>query len=177
MLGVLAGIVGTLQACEALKIVLNIGEPLVGRLLLVDALSARMREISIGRDSTCALCGEHPRITEVCAQPEVREPQDVEEIDVADLERILANATLLDVREPHEAALGVPEGALHIPASQLPERLHELDSAKRYVVACRVGQKSHAAARLLRDAGFRRLLHLRGGLLAFAAMHADFEFF
>jgi molybdopterin/thiamine biosynthesis adenylyltransferase/rhodanese-related sulfurtransferase len=177
VLGVLAGIVGTLQANEALKLVLKIGEPLIGRLLLVDALGAHMREIAIERDAACALCGTGPSITEVRPSEEAIEASDVEEIDAGNLADALENASLLDVREPHEAVLGVIDGAVHIPASELPARLHELDSAKRYVVACRVGQKSLWAARLLRDAGFRRIVHLRGGLLAYAAQHEEFEFF
>jgi adenylyltransferase/sulfurtransferase len=177
VLGVLAGIVGTLQANEALKLILGIGEPLIGRLLLIDALGTRMREVEIDRDPECPLCGAHASITQArLMQPELQ-PLDVDEIDAAALEEALTEATLLDLREPHEAILGVPGGAVHIPASELPARMHELDSAKRYVVACRVGQKSLWGARLLRDAGFRRIVHLRGGLLAYAAHHADFEFF
>lgn len=177
VLGVLAGIVGTLQANEALKFILGIGEPLTGRLLLVDALGARMREVSIERDTDCPLCGDRPVITGVALQTEEEEAPGVEEIDAAQLDGFLEQAIVLDVREPHEAALGVLDRSLHIPASQLPGRLHELDSAKRYVVACRVGQKSLWAARLLRDAGFRRIVHLRGGLLAYAAQHDEFAFF
>jgi adenylyltransferase/sulfurtransferase len=177
VLGVLAGIVGTLQANEALKTILGIGEPLVGRLLLVDALGARMREVAIERDAACPLCGESPSIDDVREEREEAEAVDVEEIDAAQLDRAFDDAVVLDVREPHEAALGTIDGALHIPATQLPERLHELDSAKRYIVACRVGQKSLWAARLLRDAGFRRIVHLRGGLLAYAAAHDEFAFF
>lgn len=177
VLGVLAGIVGTLQANEALKLILDIGEPLIGRLLLVDALGARMREVTIERDPACPLCGDSPAITGVSEQAEEDEEVDVEEIDAAQLDAALPDAILLDVREPHETALGIIDGALHVPATQLPERLHELDSAKRYVVACRVGQKSLWAARLLRDAGFRRVVHLRGGLLSYAASHDEFAFF
>ncbi len=177
VLGVLAGIVGTLQANEALKLILNIGEPLIGRLLLVDALGSRMRDITIEADAACALCGERPNITDVHVEEEIEEPPGVEEIGAADLDASLEGATLLDVREPHEAVLGTVDGALHIPATDLPSRLQELDSAKRYVVACRVGQKSLWAARLLRDAGFRRIVHLRGGLLAYAAQNEGFEFF
>jgi rhodanese-related sulfurtransferase len=81
------------------------------------------------------------------------------------------------VREAHEAALGLVDGALHVPASQLEARLHELDSARRYIVACRVGAKSLWATRRLRDAGFTRVRHLRGGLLAYAALHESFDFF
>jgi molybdopterin/thiamine biosynthesis adenylyltransferase/rhodanese-related sulfurtransferase len=177
VLGVLAGIVGTLQANEALKIILGIGEPLVGRLMLVDALGARMREVRIERDGACAVCGDTPSITTLRDEPEEAQALDVEEIGPAQLDDTLADVTVLDVREPHEAVLGIIDGSLHIPASQLPERLHELDSARRYVVACRVGQKSLWAARLLRDAGFRRIVHLRGGLLAYAAQHDEFAFF
>ncbi len=177
VLGVLAGIVGTLQANEALKLILGIGEPLIGRLLLVDALGMHVRELAIERDPACPLCGELRAIGDVALQAEEEEPVGVEEVDAAQLDGILRDAIVLDVREPHEAVLGVLEESLHIPASQLPERLHELDSAKRYVVACRVGQKSLWAARLLRDAGFRRVVHLRGGLLAYAAQHDEFAFF
>jgi molybdopterin/thiamine biosynthesis adenylyltransferase/rhodanese-related sulfurtransferase len=177
VLGVLAGIVGTWQANEALKLILGIGEPLIGRLLLIDALGAQIREIEIERDPACALCGDAPSIHDVTVEVPEEEPAGVEEIVPAELDEALTDAVLLDVREPHEAVLGVLDGALHIPASQLPARLHELDSAQRYVVACRVGQKSLWAARLLRDAGFRRIRHLRDGLLAYAAQHPDFEFF
>lgn len=177
VLGVLAGIVGTLQANETLKVILGIGEPLIGRLLLVDALGARMREVTIERDPACPLCGESPNITEVREEAQEAQALDVDEIEPSQLDAALPDVTLLDVREPHEAALGLIEGSLHIPASELPARLHELDSAKRYVVACRVGQKSLWAARLLRDAGFRRVVHLRGGLLTYAAAHDEFAFF
>ena len=180
VLGVLAGIVGTLQANEALKVILGIGEPLIGRLLLVDALGMHVREVRIDRDSGCPLCGDAPVIRDAVLSGEEEEDAAVSgivEIEPAQLDGALADAILLDVREPHEAVLGVLDGAMHVPASALPERLHELDSAKRYVVACRVGQKSLWAARLLRDAGFRRVAHLRGGLLGYAAQHDEFSFF
>lgn len=178
VLGVLAGIVGTLQANEALKLILGIGEPLIGRLLLIDALGMHVREVQIERDPACAVCGDAPVIRDASTPPEEeQDAPDVAEIEPAQLDEALREAVLLDVREPHEAVLGVLDRALHIPASVLPERLHELDSAKRYVIACRVGQKSLWAARLLHDAGFRRILHLRGGLLAYAAQHDDFAFF
>jgi adenylyltransferase/sulfurtransferase len=180
VLGVLAGIVGTFQANEALKILLGIGETLAGRLLLVDALSARTREVRFERDRNCAVCGERPAIRDVVETSDGETeaiPSGVDEIDAAELDAVLLDATLLDVREPHEAVLGTIEGAVEIPASQLEARLHELDSARRYVVACRVGAKSLWAAGRLRDAGFGRLVHLRGGLLAYAARNSEFEFF
>jgi adenylyltransferase/sulfurtransferase len=177
VLGVLAGLVGAWQANEALKLLLGIGEPLAGRLLLIDALGARAREVAFDRDPSCALCGEHPSIGALADIAELEEPIGVEEIDADELDDWLSRAVLLDVREPHELALGAFEGAVHLPASQLEARLHELDSARTYVVACRVGAKSRWAASRLRDAGFTRLRHLRGGLLAYAASRPDFGFF
>jgi len=174
---VLAGIVGTWQANEALKLVLGIGEPLRGRLLLVDALGAHVREIRFDRDPACALCGAAPSIVDVAEETAGDEARDADEIEASGLDAALVDATLLDVREPHETALGVLAGAVHVPASQLEARMHELDTARTYVVACRVGQKSLWAAARLRDAGFRRIRHLRGGLLAYAALDDAFAFF
>ena len=180
VLGVLAGIVGAFQANEALKTLLGIGETLAGRLLLVDALSARTRDVRFERDPNCALCGHRPSIDDVVEMAygeDATVPSGVDEIDSSQLDAILSEAILLDVREPHEAVLGTIDGAVVIPASELEARMHELDSAQRYVVACRVGAKSLWAVQRLRDAGFGRLLHLRGGLLAYAARHNEFDFF
>ncbi len=176
VLGVLAGIVGAWQANEALKLLLGIGEPLVGRLMLIDALSARTREVHFQRDVRCVLCGESPKLDDAI---EIRdeEQESIEEIDACELRAALQEWRLLDVREPHEAVLGVLPGALHIPASRLDASLHELDSAQRYIVACRVGVKSRWATRRLREAGFTRVRHLRGGLLAYAAQDESFAFF
>ena len=178
VLGALAGIVGAWQASEALKTVLGIGDPLRGRLMLVDSLGARVREVRFERDAACALCGAQATVDDVNAAPDDADhAPDVEEIGVDALDDALQTSLLLDVREPHEAVLGSIEGAVCIPATQLEARMHELDSARSYVVACRIGAKSLWAMRRLREAGFRRLLHLRGGLLAYAARHAEFEFF
>ncbi len=179
VLGALAGVVGAWQASEALKLLLGIGEPLAGRLLLIDTLVARVREVRFDPDPACELCGKSGTIVEIVpeayedAQPELL----VSEIAAEQLDDALREARLLDVREPHEAVLGSIDGAIRIPASQLEARMHELDSASRYVVACRVGAKSLWAVRRLRDAGFTRLQHLHGGLLAYAVRHDDFEFF
>lgn len=177
VLGVLAGIVGTLQAAEALKAVLGIGKPLVGRLMLVDALEARTREVRFERDPACALCGAQPTIADVREEevPEVR--SDVEEVEAAELDAALDGAVLLDVREPHEVVLGLVPNALHVPASVLEEHLHELDSSRRYIVACRVGEKSRWAVARLRDAGIRNVAHLNGGLLAYAAHNHELPVF
>jgi molybdopterin/thiamine biosynthesis adenylyltransferase/rhodanese-related sulfurtransferase len=178
VLGAIAGIVGAWQASEALKLILGIGDPLIGRLMLLDSFSARVREVRFQKDPGCALCGSTPSISTVAASADdAPEDPQVEEIDAGELDDALKEARLLDVREPHEAVLGSLDGAISIPASQLEARMSELDSALRYVVACRVGVKSLWAVRRLRDAGFGRLQHLRGGLLAYAARRQEFEFF
>ena len=179
VLGVLAGMVGTFQANEAIKLILGIGTPLVGRLLLIDALDARVRDVRIARDPACPLCGETPTITEVGGVPDrAAPPSTVPELDLDAFDAALAaGALLLDVRDPHERALGEVPGAIAIPATTLEARMHELDTAKTYVVACRVGTKSRWAAQRLKEAGFGRVYHLRDGLLALAARDAAFDLF
>lgn len=178
VLGAVAGIVGTWQASEALKLLLGIGEPLVGRLMLVDCLQARTREVSFARDPSCRLCGEHPDIGDVAPFGEsLTQEHRLVEIGPEQLDEALLHATLLDVREPHEAVLGSVQGACSIPVSELEARLSELDTARQYVVACRLGVQSRWAMRRLREAGFQRLTHLRGGLLAYAAQREGFDIF
>jgi molybdopterin/thiamine biosynthesis adenylyltransferase/rhodanese-related sulfurtransferase len=179
VLGVLAGMVGSFQANEAIKLVLGIGTPLIGRLLLIDALDARVREVRIARDPACPLCGDARTIGDVGTVPErAVAPSTVPDLDLAGLDEALeAGAQLLDVREAHERALGDVPGALAIPATLLEARMHELDTAKTYVVACRVGTKSRWAAERLKEAGFGRVYHLRDGLLALAARDAAFDLF
>jgi len=180
VLGALAGIVGTWQAAEALKLILGIGSPLVGRLLLIDALDARVREVRVGRDPACPLCGDDPAIRELGDAPPPAPVRHVPELAAADLDAVLAadpDARVLDVRDPHERILGLAPHGVEIPATELEARLHELDTARTYIVACRVGAKSRWAAERLREAGFAKLFHLSGGLLAYAAIEAGFEMF
>ena len=180
VLGVLAGMIGTWQAAQAINLILAIGDPLIGRLVLVDALGSRVREVRVARDPQCPVCGEYPTITQVSDAPPQAERYTGEEIEPADLDAFLIAhpaVRVLDVREPHEALLGVVAATLPMPASELERRLHELDSATPYVVACRVGLKSAWALARLKDAGFERLYHLRGGLLAYAARNESFEAF
>ena len=179
VLGVLAGIVGSFQAAEAIKLILAIGTPLVGRLLLIDALDARVREVRIARDPACPLCGDLPSITEVGSVPErAPAPATVPDLGLDALDAVLeSGGVLLDVREPHERALGEVPGAVAIPVTALEARMHELDTAKTYIVACRVGSKSRWAAERLKEAGFGRVYHLRDGLLALAARDATFDLF
>jgi adenylyltransferase/sulfurtransferase len=180
VLGVLAGIVGTWQAAEALKLVLGIGTPLIGRLMLIDALDARVREVRIARDPACPLCGDAPTLHDVPPDAPAAPQAEAMDLAAADLDALLArdpHARVLDVREPHEAVFGAPAGAVTLPASELEARLHELDPTAHYVVACRVGAKSRWAAHRLRDAGFGGVRHLRDGLLAYAALNDAFDIF
>jgi adenylyltransferase/sulfurtransferase len=181
VLGVLAGIVGAWQANEALKLVLGIGTPLAGRLMLIDALGARTREFAIPRDDACVLCGPNATLHDPLAPSEpAPAPANFPEVAANELDAFLERdpqAQILDVRERHEAVLGLLPRTIHIPASELEARLHELDSARTYLVACRVGARSRWAAARLADAGFRRVAHLRDGLLAYAAAEASFDFF
>ena len=182
VLGVLPGIVGTWQANETLKLLLGIGAPLIGRLAVIDALSGRMREFRIERDPACAICGDAPSITDVQDVDDgtrvvARDEAEIEAPDLDTFLRMHPSAQILDVREPHEAVLGSPPRSVAIPVSKLEARMHELDTAQDYIVACRVGTRSLWAAQRLRDAGFGRIWHLTGGLLALAARDESFEFF
>jgi adenylyltransferase/sulfurtransferase len=174
VLGVLPGIVGTLQANEAIKLILGVGEPLLGRLLLVDALSARMRELKLRKDPACPVCGLRPAITSLvdyeafCGSPLGQETLETAETTMApaELRRRLAarGITLLDVRNPDEWDRCHLEGAMHIPLPQLTARAHELDPREEIVVYCKMGGRSADAAGYLRRAGFSQVRHLRGGL-------------
>jgi adenylyltransferase/sulfurtransferase len=179
VLGVLGGLIGTWQAAETLKLILGIGTSLAGRLVLIDALDARVREIRVARDPHCPLCGDAPTLHDVAPAPP-RPSVDLADVAASELDALLDGdplARILDVREPHEAVLGPVPGALAIPATQLEARLAELDLRAHYVVACRVGAKSRWAAQRLRDAGFGNVRHLRDGLLAYAALAARFDVF
>ncbi|HSD67400.1 MAG TPA: molybdopterin-synthase adenylyltransferase MoeB [Vicinamibacteria bacterium] len=177
VLGILPGVVGGIQATEALKILLGIGEPLVGRLLLYDALAMRFDELKLRRDPECPLCSPKATIHELqdypafCGAGRGEDAGPVEEIGASELKRRLDAGEpleILDVREPHEWAICRIPGARLVPLGSLAGRMHELDSARTYVLQCRSGQRSARALGLLRQAGFRRLLNLRGGVLAWA---------
>jgi adenylyltransferase/sulfurtransferase len=177
VLGILPGVVGGIQATEALKILLGVGEPLVGRLLLYDALGMRFEELKLRRDPKCPLCGENPTIKELqdyaafCGVGRGEEIEAVEEIAAADLKRRMDAhdpIEVIDVREPHEFAIAKIPGTRLIPLGTLNEHLHELDTAKTYVVHCKSGARSAKAIGQLRRVGFKRLLNLKGGILAWS---------
>ncbi len=181
VLGVLPGVVGLLQATEAIKLVLGQGEPLVGRLVLYDALALRFRELQLRKDPACVLCGPNATQRELidypafCGVPRPGEEPllepDSERITVADLARALEGDEppfLLDVREPEEWEIAHLPGAQLIPQGELPDRVTELTQARTVVIYCKSGARSHAAARFLRGLGFTRVRNLAGGIDAWA---------
>jgi adenylyltransferase/sulfurtransferase len=177
VLGILPGVIGSIQATEAMKILLGVGEPLVGRLLLYDALAMRFEELKLERDPDCRLCSPRATIQELqdypafCGSGRGQEADPAEEITARELRRRLdagEDLELIDVREPHERAICRIGGARLIPLGSLAEHLRELDPARTTVLHCRSGVRSARALILLRQAGFRRVLNLRGGILAWA---------
>jgi molybdopterin/thiamine biosynthesis adenylyltransferase/rhodanese-related sulfurtransferase len=180
VLGVLPGIVGSLQALEVIKLVLGRGEPLIGRLLLFDALGLRFREIGVRKDPRCAVCGESPTVQapidyeEFCGLRGEEAAVDAAGLPTLSVEELHARRQggeafdLLDVREAHEAEIARIPGARLLPLSDLPARLHELDSARTYTLHCHRGTRSVQAYHLLRQAGFGRLRILAGGVDAWA---------
>jgi len=181
VLGILPGAIGIVQATETVKLILGIGEPLVGRLLLYDALGMRFREMKLRKDPNCPVCGENPTVTELidyqefCGIPQAaeqdrREEGKVPEITVTELKADMengANLTVLDVREPHEYEVA-NIGARLIPLGELPQRLAELDQNARYAVHCRSGARSAKAVKLMKDAGFGDVRNVKGGILAWS---------
>jgi adenylyltransferase/sulfurtransferase len=170
-------VIGAVQATEALKVLLGVGEPLVGRLLLYDALAMRFDELKLRRDPACPLCSPQATIRELqdypafCGTGRGQDEEPVEEISAPELKRRLDAGEpleIIDVREPHEWAICRIEGARLLPLGSLAARMHELDSAHTYVMQCKSGARSAKAQGLLRQAGFRRVLNLRGGVQAWA---------
>jgi len=181
VLGILPGLVGLIQATEAIKLILGSGEPLVGRLLLVDALGMKFRELKLRKNPDCVVCGKHPTVTklidyeEFCGlrgqeKPVTPNQPGVPEITVEELKARLDakdDVFILDVREPHEFKICNLNGYL-IPLAELPKRVQELDPAKEMVVHCRSGARSAKAVAFLRQAGFSKATNLKGGILAWA---------
>jgi rhodanese-related sulfurtransferase len=180
VLGVLPGIVGAIQAAETLKLIIGKGEPLVGRLLLFDALAMRFRELKLRKNPECPVCGEHPTITKLIDYEEfcgIRGEESaspaqtsVPEIAPRELKTRLDRGDdlfILDVREPHEFQICNLGGHL-IPLGELSRRVNELDSSPEIVAHCRSGKRSAEAVEFLRSAGFRKVLNLKGGILAWS---------
>ena len=183
VLGILPGVIGLVQATETVKLILGAGETLKGRLLLYDALGMRFRELKLRRNPECPVCGDHPVITELidyhqfCGIPHQEEQAPAPgkltewEIDPVEVKARMDRQerfVLIDVREPHEYQIcSIPHARL-IPLGDLPKRVHELDSAEDIVLHCRTGVRSGKAVDFLRQAGFRRVKNMVGGILAWS---------
>src|SRR5437870_2742504 len=178
VLGVLPGLVGVIQATEAIKLILGKGEPLISRLLLIDAVGMKFRELKLRKNPDCPVCGKHPSITklidynEFCGIRGEEKPMEVgvPQIQVEELKSRLDSGEdvfVLDVREPHEYQICNISGYL-IPLGDLPKRVHELDSSREIVAHCRSGARSAKAVDFLRQAGFKKVHNLAGGILAWA---------
>ena len=178
MLGVLPGIIGTLQAIEAIKLITGLGESLLGRLLHFDALKMKFREFKLRRDLKCPVCGEHPTISApidyefFCGTSTPAEAEDaIREISVQELKRKLdahEPLTLIDVREPYEYEIARIEGAKLIPLSELPGRIGEIASTPDVVIHCHSGMRSAHAVQLLQQAGRQNAFNLAGGIDAWS---------
>ncbi len=179
--GVLPGTVGTLQATEVIKLILGIGETLVGRLLLYDALDMSFQSVNLRKNPRCKVCGSEPEVTELidyelfCGVPARDDAHlthpDGMEINPTDLQSLLESGEhihLLDVRDPVEQQISRLEGAQNIPLGVLPGRLSELPQEGEIIAYCRTGIRSAQAVGMLRAAGFRSVRSLRGGINAWA---------
>jgi adenylyltransferase/sulfurtransferase len=182
VLGILPGMIGVIQATEAIKVILGQGETLVGRLLMFNALEMSFRQVRLRRDPKCPLCGDNPTITELIDYEQfcgirgeesntIIGQEKIPAMTVRDLKtRLDAGETfeLLDVREVHEHQIcNIPQAKL-IPLSELPGRLHELDSNREYVVHCKMGGRSAQAVELMLKSGFRKATNVTGGITAWA---------
>jgi adenylyltransferase/sulfurtransferase len=179
VLGVLPGIIGVIQATEAIKLILGAGDPLIGRLLLFDALKMTFRTLKLQRDPTCPVCGDHPTVKalidyeQFCGiMPAQTSADDGSEMTVEELKAKMDRKEpfwLLDVREQNEFEISRIAGSTLIPLGELPRRLAELPQgpdAPEIVVHCKMGARSAKAVNLLREKGFARTKNLAGGILA-----------
>ena len=179
VLGILPGVVGTIQATEAVKLIIGVGEPLINRFMIYDALRMKFRELKLRKDPECPVCGDTPSVTELIdyelfcgmtVEPVVTTSSSAsdEEISVEQLKLELDgddDLFLLDVREPEEFQICRIPGSTLIPLSELPSRLVELEGRSEMVVHCKSGVRSAKAVKLLREAGFKKAKNLSGGIL------------
>ena len=175
VLGVLPGMLGTIQATEVIKLILGAGEPLIGRLLLVDALAARFRELRVRKNPDCPACGVNPTVRELIDYDqfcgirgeEAAATAGIPEIQPEELKRRLdagEDIFVLDVREPYEYQICNLNGYL-IPIGDLSKRVHELDPSREIVIHCKSGTRSAKAVEFLHQAGFQQVTNLAGGIM------------
>jgi adenylyltransferase/sulfurtransferase len=178
VLGVLPGIIGVIQATEAIKLILGVGEPLIGRFLIFDALRMKFRELKLKKDPDCPVCGTHPTVTQLIdyeqfcgVRPAAPEPVTVNsatEITSVELKQRLDRGDklkIVDVREPNEYQINRIPGSELIPLGDVPKRVNELNPDDEIVVHCKTGGRSAKAADFLRSVGFKKVLNLKGGIL------------
>jgi molybdopterin/thiamine biosynthesis adenylyltransferase/rhodanese-related sulfurtransferase len=179
VLGVLPGIMGSVQALETIKMILGKGHPLIGRLLLFDALNLKFRELKLHKNPDCPVCGAHPTVTKLVDYEqfcgvrgeEYLPTNNVPEITPLEVKEWMdgdRNFVLIDVREPHEFQICRIPGSMLMPLGDVPKRMNELNSADEIVVHCRSGMRSARAVELLMKAGFRKIYNLQGGVLAWS---------
>jgi adenylyltransferase/sulfurtransferase len=182
VLGVLPGVVGTIQATEAVKLIIGQGDPLIGRLLLFDALKMKFKELKLRKDPKCPLCGQNKTVTELidydffCGVTPAQQAKSVhvEEVDVEDVDaaikagKIPTEIDLLDIREPFEAKIAQIPHSKQVSLAEFSKRMHELDSAREIWLYCKDGARSGKAWKLLYDAGFRKIKNVAGGIDAWS---------
>jgi adenylyltransferase/sulfurtransferase len=183
VLGVLPGVIGVIQATEAIKLIAEIGEPLIGRFVIYDALRMRFRELKLKKDPDCPVCGTRPTVTKLidyeqfcgirpaASETSVSGPGSAE-ITAVELKQRLDRGDalrIIDVREPNEYQINRIPGAELIPLGELPRRYAELDPDEELVMQCKMGGRSAKAADFLRSVGFKRVLNLKGGILDWIA--------
>ena len=178
VLGVLPGLVGVIQATEVIKLVLGKGDTLAGRLLLVDALNMRFRELKLRKNPDCPVCGTHPTVTQLIdyeqfcgiAREEAKMKNGIPQISVKELKSRMdagENVQLIDVREPFEAQIASMGGRL-IPKGDVPNRLGEIDRSREVFLHCKTGGRSQQVAELLKQAGYERVVNVEGGITAWS---------
>jgi len=182
VLGILPGLVGVIQATETIKLILGKGTTLVGRLLLVDALNMRFRELKLRKNRECPVCGAHPTVTQLidyqqfcgnvpATKEEIKMKNGVPQITVAELKRRIdagEDPFILDVREPFEYQIANIGGKL-IPQNEVPQRLNEIDRDREIVVQCKSGGRSQRIAEFLKQSGYPDVVNLAGGILAWSS--------
>jgi adenylyltransferase/sulfurtransferase len=181
VLGILPGLVGVIQATEVIKLILGKGESLIGRLLLVDALAMRFRELKLRKNPECPICGQHPTITQLIDYqqfcgivPETPQEKSVKngipQLSVKELKRRIdagEQVYILDVREPYEYQIAQIGGKL-IPQNEVPQRLAEIDREREVIVQCHSGIRSQRVAEFLKQQGYSKVVNLAGGITAWA---------
>ncbi|OVE78041.1 molybdenum cofactor biosynthesis protein MoeB [bacterium F16] len=176
--GVLPGVIGTIQATEAIKVLLGIGKTLSGQFMTYDALNMEFKKIALNRDPGCPVCGNCPTITALanvevsCSVPTPEYHGDIDEVTLAHLLASDHPPKLLDVREPWECQMGIIGDAVEIPLGQIDDRCGELDPDDVMVVYCKAGVRSQYAIDILGQHGFKKLINLAGGYMAWQSLHS-----